>query len=180
MSRIGKKLITIPEKTEVEMDGKNVKVKGPKGELERKMRSEIGIKKEENQLHLFIKKETKNSNAFFGLERSLIFNMVKGVNDGFEKILELQGVGYRARLEGEELVIEAGFSHPIKLKSPEDVSLQVEKGKIKVSGIDKCKVGQTAAKIRAIRPPEPYKGKGIRYEGEEIIRKEGKKAVGSD
>jgi large subunit ribosomal protein L6 len=106
--------------------------------------------------------------------------MVKGVTDGFEKKLEMKGVGYRARMEGNTLVVEAGFSHPVKREFPDDIKVNVEEGKIVVSGIDKAKVGQIAAKIRKIRPPEPYKGKGIRYVGEEITLKEGKKAVGSE
>ncbi len=180
MSRIGKKPINIPSTADVEINGRLVRVKGPKGELERKIRPEIGIKKEGESLQLTIEKETKKSKAFLGLERSLVANMVHGVTEGFEKKLELHGVGYRARTEGRTLVIEVGFSHPVKMDPPEDVSVEVEKGKIKVSGIEKAKVGEVAAKIRAVRPPEPYKGKGIRYEGEEIIRKEGKKAVGTE
>ncbi len=180
MSRIGKKPIQIPEKVDLEIDGKTVRVKGPKGELERTIRDEIGLEEKEDQLILKIEKEDKRSPAFLGLERSLIFNMVVGVTDGFEKSLEMKGVGYRARMEGATLVIEAGFSHPIKMETPEGVDISVEKGEIKVSGIKKEQVGQVAAKIRDIRPPEPYKGKGIRYKGEEVVRKEGKKAVGSE
>ncbi len=180
MSRIGKKPIKLPESVDLEIDGKTVKVKGPKGELEREIRPEIGVEKKDDTLVFKIEKETKRAPAFLGLERSLSFNMVKGVTDGFEKVLELHGVGYRARMEGTTLVVEAGFSHPVKMETPDEVDITVEKGKIKVSGIKKEKVGQVAAKIRDIRPPEPYKGKGIRYEGEEIMRKEGKKAVGSE
>jgi len=180
MSRTGKKPIKIPEAVTVDIDGRAVNVKGPKGELKRKIRPEIGVKKEEGELKVFISKEDKKSKAFLGLERSLLSNMITGVTDGFEKVLELHGVGYRARMEGQTLVVEAGFSHPVKMDPPEDAEIAVEEGKIKVSGIEKERVGQVAAKIRAIRPPEPYKGKGIRYEGEEIVRKEGKKAISTE
>ena len=180
MSRIGKKPIQIPEKVDLNIDGKDVKVKGPKGELQKTVRKEIGLNLEDNKLVLSIEIDDKRSPAFLGLERSLINNMIKGVTDGFEKILVMQGVGYRARMEGTTLVIEAGFSHPIKMETPEGVDISVEKGEIKISGIEKERVGQVAAKIRDIRPPEPYKGKGIRYKGEKIVRKEGKKAVGSE
>ncbi|MGM0439230.1 MAG: 50S ribosomal protein L6 [Patescibacteria group bacterium] len=180
MSRIGKKPIQLPEKVDLEIDGKTVKVKGPKGELERTIRPEIKAEEKDGELVLTIDKDTKKSPAFLGLERSLLFNMVKGVTDGFEKVLEMKGVGYRARMEGTTLVVEAGFSHPVKMETPDEVTIEVEKGEIKVKGIKKEKVGQVAAKIRDIRPPEPYKGKGIRYKGEEVVRKEGKKAVGSE
>ncbi len=180
MSRIGKKPINIPEKVEVTIKGQDITVKGPKGELNHTVRPEIAVKQEEEKIKLSIQKDTKRSNPFLGLERSLVFNMVKGVTDGFEKRLEMKGVGYRARMEGTTLVVEAGFSHPVKKDFTDDVKVNVEEGKIVVSGIDKAKVGQIAAKIRKIRPPEPYKGKGIRYVGEEITLKEGKKAVGSE
>lgn len=177
MSRLGKKPIQIPEKVEVNLDKRTVKVKGPKGELERKIRPEIKIEKKDDYLQLEIQVESKKSKAFLGLERSLVSNMIEGVNKGFEKKLEMKGVGYRARMEGATLVVEAGFSHPVKMDPPTGIEITVEKGKIKVSGIKKEQVGQVAAKIRDIRPPEPYKGKGIRYVGEEVFRKEGKKAV---
>ncbi len=180
MSRIGKKPIEIPDKVDVEIDGKTVKVKGPKGELERTIRPEIAAEKKDGELIVSIKKDSKRSPAFLGLERSLLFNMVKGVTDGFEKRLVMKGVGYRARMEGTTLVLEVGFSHPVKMETPDEIEIGVEKGEIKVSGIKKEKVGQVAAKIRDVRPPEPYKGKGIRYKGEEVVRKEGKKAVGSE
>lgn len=181
MSRIGKKLINIPEKTEINVKSQEITVKGPKGELNHKIRPEIAVEIEDDKVKVIIQKESKRSNAFLGLERSLISNMITGVIEGFEKKLELHGVGYRARMEGSTLVIEAGFSHPVKMKfSDDDIDVSIEEGKIKIAGIDKAKVGQVAAKIRKVRPPEPYKGKGIRYEGEKIIRKEGKKAVGSE
>ncbi len=180
MSRIGKKPIEIPEGVTVNIKDREVVVEGPKGKLERKIRPEISIAEKDGALELVEKIKNKKSNAFLGMERSLVANMIEGVSKGFEKFLEMHGVGYRARMEGEKLIIEVGFSHPVEMVAPEGVDLDVEKSKIKVSGIDKCQVGQFAAKIRAVRPPEPYKGKGIRYEGEEIIRKEGKKAVGSE
>lgn len=180
MSRIGKKPIIIPEDVTVEINDGEVVVKGPKGELKRKIRPEIKVEKKDTILQLSEKVKNKQSNAFWGMERSLLFNMVEGVKNGFAKSLEMQGVGYRARMENEKLIIEAGFSSPVEMIAPEGVTVEVVKGKIKIFGIDKCQVGQFAAKIRAVRPPEPYKGKGIRYEGEEIVRKEGKKAVGSE
>ena len=180
MSRIGKKPIEIPDSVDLEIDGKTVKVKGPKGELERTIRPEIGVERDDGKLLFKIVKEDKKSPAFLGLERSLVFNLIKGVTDGFEKRLVMKGVGYRSRMEGTTLVIEAGFSHPVKMETPEGVKIDVEKGEIVVSGIKKEQVGQVAAKIRDVRPPEPYKGKGIRYKGEEVVRKEGKKAVGSE
>ncbi len=180
MSRLGKKPIEIPDGVTVEIKGKLITVKGPKGELERRIRPEIGVRQNDDSIEFFVEKQSRRSKAFWGLERSLCSNMIEGVSKGFEKVLELHGVGYRARMEGEDLVIEVGFSHPIKMNFSSNVDVTVEKGKIKVSGIDKCAVGQIAAKIRKVRPPEPYKGKGIRYEGEEIIKKEGKKAVSSE
>lgn len=180
MSKIGKKPIEIPDSVDLKLEGQTVKVSGSEGELTREVREEIGVKREEDVLKLFVEEETKESKGFWGLERSLINNMIKGVSEGFEKKLELVGVGYRARMEGQTLVVEVGFSHPVKVEQPEGVNITVEEGKIVVSGPDKEKVGQVAAKIRDIRPPEPYKGKGIQYEEEEIDKKEGKKAVGTE
>ncbi len=155
-----------------------IKVKGPKGELEREIRPEVKVEKKEGEIEVSLKEGKEDGKAFWGLTRSLIFNMIEGVSKGFEKTLSLVGVGYRAEMEGENLVLKVGFSHPVKLSFPKEISIDVEKGKIKVSGIDKQAVGQAAAQIRAVRPPEPYKGKGIRYEDEQIILKEGKKAGG--
>lgn len=179
MSRVGKKPIEIPDQVEVEIKKNKVKIKGPKGTLDFKVRPEIKVEKKENQIVVSIKKETKKSPALWGTTRSVLANMVEGVRKGFQKKLEIQGIGYKARLEGDKLVLEVGFSHPIEIKKPSDIDLKVEKNKIIVSGIDKSRVGEVAAKIRAIKPPEPYKGKGIRYEGEEVRRKEGKKAAGT-
>ena len=180
MSRIGKKPIEILEGVEVEIKGQNIRVKGPKGELQREVREEIKIEKKDNQILVSPAKETKETQAFWGLFRALIANMIEGVKNGFEKKLEIQGVGYKANLEGENLVLNMGFSHPVKIDKVEGITFTVEKNIITVSGIDNALVGQLAAKIRAVRPPEPYKGKGIRYQGEHVRRKVGKKAVGSE
>ena len=183
MSRIGKKHIIIPEGVIVEIDDNNrILVKGPKGELETYIRPEIKIEKKNSptgeEIVVAPDKETKRTSALWGLSRTLIANMVEGVTNGYEKKLEIQGVGYRANLEGEDLILLMGFSHPVKIEKVEGIKFEVQKNIITVSGIDKELVGQIAAKIRKVRPPEPYKGKGIRYEGEYVRRKSGKKAVG--
>lgn len=180
MSRIGKKPIEIPAEVTIEIENNKVSVKGPKGELERYIRPEIKIEKKENELIVAPDKETKRTNALWGLSRTLIANMIIGVTDGYEKKLEIQGVGYRANLEGEDLILLMGFSHPVKIEKVEGIKFEVQKSIITISGIDKELVGQIAAKIRRVRPPEPYKGKGIRYEGEYVRRKSGKKAVGAE
>jgi len=177
MSRVGKKPILIPENVEVKIEGNKVVVKGPKGELSREVRPEIKVEVKDKEIVVSPQKETKQTQAFWGLTRALIANMVKGVTEGFEKKLEIQGIGFRANLEDQDLVLNVGFSHPVRIKAPEGVNFSVEKNIITVSGIDIEKVSQTAAKIRKIKPPEPYKGKGIRYLGEQIRRKLGKKAV---
>ncbi len=196
MSRVGRKPIEIPKGVEVNIEGSLVKIKGLKGELQREVRPEIKVevhpvKSSEAGVEQFDRvkkeeilvtplKETKDVKAFWGLTRTLIANMIKGVTEGYQKKLEIKGVGYRASLEGENLVLNIGYSHPVKIKKPEDISFSAEKNAITVSGIDKEKVGQIAAKIRAVRKPEPYKGKGIRYKGEQIRRKAGKKVVGAE
>lgn len=180
MSRIGKKPIEIPDKVEVKINGKEIRVKGPKGELIEFLPDQLEALVEENQIRIALRQRTKNSPAFWGLFRSLIFNMIKGVSEGFEKKLEINGVGYRAFLEGEKLVLNIGFSHPIDIEIPEGVELKVEKNIITVSGIDKQLIGQVAAKIRSRKKPEPYKGKGIKYIDEVIRRKTGKKAAGTE
>ena len=179
MSRIGKKPITIPEGVEVKMEDNLVKVKGPKGELQREVPAEIKVEIKEKELLVSPQKETKRTKALWGLSRALLSNMVEGVSQGYIKKLEIEGVGYKAVLEGEDLVLNVGFSHPVEIKKPEGITFSAEKNAITISGIDKEKVGQIAAKIRKVKPPEPYKGKGIRYEGEEIRRKAGKKAAGA-
>ena len=180
MSRIGKKPILIPENVEIKIEGQKIIVKGPKGELQREIRPEIKLEVEKDKILVIPQKKTKGTKAFWGLTRALVFNMIKGVTEGYEKKLQLEGVGYKANLEGEELVLQVGFSHPVKIEKPEGVNFSVEKNIITVSGINKELVGQIAAKIRKVRPPEPYKGKGIRYVGEEVRRKAGKKVVGAE
>jgi large subunit ribosomal protein L6 len=177
MSRIGKKPIQLPEGVSVRVQENEVQVKGPKGELKFSIPSEIELIVEEKQAVAKVKENSKQSNALWGLVRSLANNAVEGVINGFQKQLEIQGVGYRARIEEEELVLEVGFSHSVKIKKPQGIELLVEKNIITVSGIDKQLVGQTAAEIRKVKPPEPYKGKGIRYSGEQVRRKAGKKTA---
>lgn len=178
MSRVGKKPILIPEDVEVKINGQEITVKGPKGELVREIRPEIKVEQKQGQIFLSPQARTKQTKAFWGLSRSLVFNMLQGVKQGYQKKLQIKGVGYRARVEAKDLVLEVGFSHPVKITSPNDIDFLVEKDIITISGIDKEKVGQMAAKVRAVRPPEPYKGKGIRHVDEKVRRKEGKKAAG--
>jgi large subunit ribosomal protein L6 len=182
MSRIGKKPIVIPQGVEITVEDSKVHVKGPKGELWRAVRPEVNVSVEGGKILVSLHptvtlKKDKKAPALWGLTRALIQNMVKGVTEGFEKKLELVGIGYRASLEGEDLVLNVGFTHPVKVKKPEGIKFSVEKNIVSVTGIDKELVGQIAAKIRKIRPPEPYKGKGIRYVGEVVRKKLGKKAA---
>ena len=204
MSRIGKKPILIPEGVEIRTENQNIIVKGPKGELFREIPSEIKIEIKDNQLFVSPKMrvsvankasqgnakhspkvetlKNKQTKALWGLFRALLANMVEGVSKGFEKKLEIQGIGFKAVVieeegTGEELILNVGYSHPVKIKIPQDLKISVEKNIIIVSGIDKELVGQIAAKIRKVRPSEPYKGKGIRYIDEIIRRKAGKKAT---
>ncbi len=176
MSRIGRKLIEIPQGVTVEVNGREVIVKGPKGPLTCKFEHEIGVKVEENNVKVEVLGETKRSTALWGLTRALIANMVKGVTEGFEKKLELVGVGYRAKqVSPSEITLTVGFSHQVDFKAPEGIQLTlVDNTHITVTGADKQLVGMVAADIRKIRKPEPYKGKGIRYEGEVVRRKAGK------
>lgn len=180
MSHIGKKPVDIPKNTEVKITDQKLKVKGPRGELEKKIRSEIKVDKKENQLLFTVKKETKKSKAFWGTERAHAANMIEGVTNGFEKRLRLEGVGYRARVEDGDLVLQVGFSHEVKIPKEENVEFEVKGKIIIISGIEKQKVSHIAGKIRKIKPPNPYTGKGIRYEGEEIKLKPGKKAIGGE
>ena len=177
MSRVGKKPILIPENVEVKIEGQKVMIKGPKGELQREIRPEIKVETKNNQIFVSPQIETKKTKAFWGLTRALIANMIKGVTEGFEKKLEIEGLGFRALLEGNDLLLYVGFTQPIKIEAPEGIKFSVEKNIITVSGADLEKVSQVAAKIRKVKPPEPYKGKGIRYLGEVVRRKVGKKAV---
>lgn len=154
-------------------------VKGPKGELTREVVRELKVEKKDNEIVLSIAKKTKNSSALWGLFRMLIANMAQGVKDGFEKKLELEGVGFKVALQGADLNFSLGFSHPVVFQAVPGITYKVEKNVITVSGADKESVGQVAANIRALKKPEPYKGKGIHYKGEVIKRKAGKRAVGS-
>ena len=177
MSRIGKQSINIPEKVNVKLDGQKVLVDGPKGSLTRILPSLVCCTLDEGQQKLYIEKtqDTKLSQALFGLSRTLVANMVTGVSIGFEKRLQITGVGYRAQLDGKDLVLNMGYSHPVKMITPSELSVKVENPtSVVVSGMQKDMVGEFAAKIRSVRPPEPYKGKGIAYEGEVIRRKAGK------
>ena len=187
MSRIGKKPIIIPSNVEVRMDKGEVLVKGSKGELSQliPLELEISIKDSSNnssmkELLVAPKRKGKDISALWGLIRSLLANMVQGVSEGFEKQLEINGVGYRAVVEGKTLVLSLGLSHPVKIEAPEKIEFKVAQNIITVSGIDKQLVGQMAAEIRSQKKPEPYKGKGIKYVDEVIIRKSGKKVVGSE
>lgn len=179
MSRIGKKIILIPENVEVKTDKEIISIKGPKGELTLQIRPGIKIETENGRLKVSLEKEIKENNALWGLTNALISNMIKGVSEGFEKKLEIQGVGFRAEVSAEDLILNVGYSHSINLKIPETIKVTVEKNIITVSGIDKELVGQIAANIRKTRKPEPYKGKGIRYLGEQVRRKAGKRVIGS-
>ncbi len=177
MSRIGLKLIEIPEGVEIKVDGSTVSVKGPKGQLSQDVSENMGINIEDNIVTIERKSEDKETRSLHGTTRSLINNMVEGVSKGFQKELEIIGVGYRAQLQGNKLVVGAGYSHPVEVEAEENIEFEVPKNtEIIVKGIDKERVGAVAANIRAIRSPEPYKGKGIRYKGEFVRRKEGKTA----
>ncbi|MCX8016026.1 MAG: 50S ribosomal protein L6 [Patescibacteria group bacterium] len=180
MSKIGKKLIEIPEKVQIEIKDSEVIVKGPKGELKIPVFQGFKLQLEEGFLKVIPPEDNKKRTpAFWGTLRALIANAVKGVIEGYEKKLEIEGIGYRANVEGKFLVLNLGFSHPIRYEIPEGIQITTEKNIITVSGTDKQLVGQVAAKIRSFRKPEPYKGKGIHYLGEYIRRKAGKKATGT-
>lgn len=175
MSRVGKKPIAIPKGVEVAVDGSRVRVKGPKGELVRDFRPEVSIRVEDGAAIVERKADTKTHRAFHGLSRALLANMVTGVNDGFRKALEIVGVGYRAEKRGNTLVLSVGYSHQVEYPEPQGISITTPNPTtVVVEGVDKQQVGQVAAEIRSVRPPEPYKGKGIRYQGEHVRRKAGK------
>lgn len=177
MSRIGKKPVTVPAGVTVTINGPDVSVKGPKGELQRSFSDLVTVTLEDEQVLVTRNDDTQASNAQQGLTRTLVHNMVVGVSEGFEKKLELTGVGYRAQLKGKDLDLSLGYSHPVVFTCPEGISFEVpDNTHITVKGISKEQVGQVAAEVRAKRPPEPYKGKGIHYEGEHIRRKLGKAA----
>lgn len=176
MSRIGKQPITIPSGVEVKIEEGQFSVKGPKGSLSMPVPLQIGMEKEGDVLNVTLKHATKQSRKMWGTVRALAANMIAGVTQGFEKKLEVEGVGFRVSLAGKNLELALGFSHPVKFPAPEGVEFKVEKNAITVSGISKELVGQTASAIRALKKPEPYKGKGIRYAGEVVRRKAGKKS----
>ncbi|MFQ5348364.1 MAG: 50S ribosomal protein L6 [Rhodothalassiaceae bacterium] len=176
MSRIGKKPIEIPAGVTVNVDGARVTAKGPKGELALALMDEVEVKREGNVLVVTPRDDSKRARAMWGMQRTLVANIIAGVSKGFEKRLEITGVGFRAQARGRTLNLQLGYSHDIEYAVPEGVTVETpEQTKIVVSGIDKQKVGQVAAEIRAYRKPEPYKGKGVKYAGEYIFRKEGKK-----
>ncbi|HIK56628.1 MAG TPA: 50S ribosomal protein L6 [Synechococcales cyanobacterium M55_K2018_004] len=175
MSRIGKRPISIPPKVTVTINGQTVAVKGPKGELSRTLPPEVEVLQEGNALQVNRRNESRAARQRHGLCRTLVANMVEGVSQGFTRRLEIQGVGYRAQVQGRNLALNVGYSHPISIEPPDGIQFAVENNtNVIVSGIDKEIVGNTAAQIRAVRPPEPYKGKGIRYSGEFVRRKAGK------
>ena len=179
MSRIGRKPIAVPAGVEVKLDGNTVTVKGPKGELTRTVHKNITVEKDGAVITVTRPNDENLNKSLHGLTRTLIANMVEGVSKGYTKELEVNGVGYRAQKNGSELVLTVGFSHPVTFKETDDIKIEVPgPNKIIISGSDKQKVGQFAAEIREVRPPEPYKGKGIKYVDEYIRRKEGKAAKG--
>jgi len=178
MSRIGKQPINMPNGVEAVISGNTVLIKGAKGELKREFHPGVIVTKDNGILCVLQKQKNRDSSAIWGLSRALLFNMVKGVTDGYSKQLEIQGVGYRAQIQDNNLVLSLGFSHQVNFPIPAGISIKVDGNTmIEVSGIDKELVGQTAANIRTLRKPEPYKGKGIRYKGEHVRRKVGKKAA---
>jgi len=175
MSRIGKMPVDMPSGVDVKVDGSQVTVKGSKGELSRQFNDRVSFSVEDGVITVVREDDTRESRALHGLSRALLANMVHGVSEGFTKVLEIQGVGYRASLKGSDIELLVGFSHPVDVKAPKGITFEVpEPTRIVVSGIDKEQVGQIAADIRKVRPPEPYKGKGIRYAGEYVRRKAGK------
>jgi large subunit ribosomal protein L6 len=177
MSRIGRAPIPVPAGVAISIKEHEISIKGPKGQLKRVLRPEIAIEEKDGKLHVTRLSEDRMVRSLHGLSRTLVANMVKGVTDGFTRNLEMVGVGYRAQMEGKKLVMQLGYSHPIEVEPPADTKIEVGKGNvITITGIDKQTVGDLAANIRGKRPPEVYKGKGVKYEGEHIRRKAGKAA----
>jgi large subunit ribosomal protein L6 len=175
MSRIGKRPITIPAGVEVTLDGNDVRVKGPRGELSRRLHRDVIVRREDGEIVVERPSDQPEHRSLHGLSRTLVANMVEGVTTGFTKVLEIVGVGYRAETKPFGLTLALGYSHPIDYKAPEGITLRaVNPTTVEVSGTDKEVVGQVAAEIRSLRPPEPYKGKGVKYQGEVIRRKAGK------
>jgi large subunit ribosomal protein L6 len=181
VSRIGRMPVEIPGGVQVDLKGSHVRVKGPKGELQRTFSPQIGIVMENNQLTITRKSESPSERALHGTTRALLANMVNGVSKGFEVILEVEGVGYRAEMQGTNLVLHVGYSHPVTIEPPAGVTFEADQKtrQIKVLGFDKELIGQVAANIRKVRPPEPYHGKGLRYLGERVRRKAGKAGKGA-
>lgn len=179
MSRIGNTPVSVPDGVTVEVDGSRVAVQGPKGEIEHRFHPDMEIRLEDGEVTVSRPTDRPRHRSLHGLTRSLIANMVEGVTEGFRKSLEIRGVGYRAVKKGRNVELNLGFSHPVLFEVPEGVEVEVENPTLlHVSGVDKQLVGEVAARIRNVRPPEPYKGKGVRYVGEEVRRKAGKAAVG--
>ncbi|MFC7401074.1 50S ribosomal protein L6 [Citricoccus sp. GCM10030269] len=174
MSRIGRLPITVPSGVEVNIDGSNVYVKGPKGELSHAVARPIEVSLEEGTISVTRPNDERESRSLHGLTRTLISNMIVGVTEGFQKQLEVIGTGYRVQAKGSDLELALGYSHPVPVKAPEGISFSVEGNKVTVAGIDKQRVGEAAANIRKLRRPDPYKGKGVRYAGEVLRRKAGK------
>ena len=175
MSRVGKKPIPIPEKTKITYQNKEITVEGEKGSLSRSLHPTVDLKIDKDTISVVIPSQDKQTRALQGLTRSLVANMVTGVNKGFERVLEINGIGYRADLQGTTIVFNLGYSNPVNFSLPEGIAASIDKNNvIRLSGIDKEKLGATAASIRSLRPPEPYKGKGIKYAEEYIQRKAGK------
>jgi large subunit ribosomal protein L6 len=176
MSRIGKKAVAVPQGVTASVEGQRVHVKGPKGALEVVLHDDVAPRMEAGGVVVAPRAETKRARAMWGLSRSLVNNLVTGVTKGFERRLEISGVGYRAAVQGKKLQLSLGFSHDVSYPIPEGIAIATPRPtEIVVSGIDRQKVGQVAAEIRGFRPPEPYKGKGVKYAGEYVFRKEGKK-----
>jgi len=178
MSRIGKRPVPVPANVQAAVEGQTVKVKGPKGELAVTLPEEIKVEKTADGVVVAMREDTKRARSMWGMSRTLVDNQVKGVVGGYAQKLEIHGVGFRAQMKGKDLTLQLGFSHEINYKIPEGIEIKLAGAKqdqIEISGIDKQKVGQVAAELRGYRPPEPYQGKGVRYQGEYILRKEGKK-----
>jgi len=175
MSRVGRKQIQIPKEVTIILEDNILKVTGPKGSLQQSVSHPISFEVVENEVFVTPKEQVKNISAFWGLYRALLQNMIIGVTEGFTKKLRIEGVGYRVALQGQTLVLNLGYSHPIEITAPEGITFEVEKNTISVKGINKELVGQVSANIRSTRPPEPYKGKGVRYDDEFVRMKVGKK-----
>lgn len=176
MSRIGKKAVEVPAGVQVTLEGQRITVKGPKGQLSHTVAEEIAVTQDGGQLSFAPTSDSQRARAMWGLSRSLVGNMVEGVTKGFERRLELVGVGYRAQMKGKDLSLALGYSHDVDMPPPEGITFAVPRQtEVVITGADKQMVGEMAAQIRKVRPPEPYKGKGVRYAGEKVRRKEGKK-----